>query len=406
MRALARDPERRFPDAPSFIQALARIAQGLQEVPTQPIPTTPPIGTSQPATPLPASGIEAQPRPSRADRGSASTSGGAPRCRRLERYRQPVAAGARRAVRADRPRREPGRALEPIARRGRGGAARGPFRGGAAACRDAAAGRRPTRWSRRRRAAARRGRADCPAAPAGDAGRADAGEVSARATADAGAPGTRGASRSLSRPPAAEPTTCHGSSLLADEAAQQKRAEDAFAEARAAVARGDGTAARKLVEAVERFDLSGKLAGTLLAELQEWERSSKARSRARRRAPASSSISSAATSARRSVISKRSRSSRSRASPSASTARGLDETTLAPGARGGRRRDRGALPRRARRRDWRAARQEAQGWPRSMPGRDRRAPLAAEVGEQEWVEQRERALEEGLRDLGALPRGR
>jgi serine/threonine protein kinase len=58
---------------------------------------------------------------------------------------------------------------------------------------------------------------------------------------------------------------------LGDEAEQQKRAERLFAEAQAAVARGDVATAKRLCEDVERLDLSGKLAGTLLAEIREAE---------------------------------------------------------------------------------------------------------------------------------------
>ncbi|HVS03153.1 MAG TPA: protein kinase, partial [Thermoanaerobaculia bacterium] len=59
--------------------------------------------------------------------------------------------------------------------------------------------------------------------------------------------------------------------LLAKEATQQKRADDAFAEGRAALARDDLDGARKQLAEVEDSDLSGKLAGTLLAELREAE---------------------------------------------------------------------------------------------------------------------------------------
>jgi serine/threonine protein kinase len=60
--------------------------------------------------------------------------------------------------------------------------------------------------------------------------------------------------------------------LLANEAEQQKRAERAFADGRAAVARGDVAGARRLLEEVERLDLTGKLAGSLLNDINEAQR--------------------------------------------------------------------------------------------------------------------------------------
>jgi serine/threonine protein kinase len=60
--------------------------------------------------------------------------------------------------------------------------------------------------------------------------------------------------------------------LLADEAAQQKKAEQAFRAGREAVTRGDLEGARKALDTVETLDLSGKLAGPLLREIREAER--------------------------------------------------------------------------------------------------------------------------------------
>ncbi|MBZ0114427.1 MAG: serine/threonine protein kinase [Thermoanaerobaculia bacterium] len=60
--------------------------------------------------------------------------------------------------------------------------------------------------------------------------------------------------------------------LLADEAAQQAKAEAAFEEGRSAIARGEFVEARRQLAEVEKFDLSLQLAGTLLSELQEAER--------------------------------------------------------------------------------------------------------------------------------------
>jgi tRNA A-37 threonylcarbamoyl transferase component Bud32 len=62
-------------------------------------------------------------------------------------------------------------------------------------------------------------------------------------------------------------------SSLADEAERQKRAEKLFGEGQAAVARGDLGAARRTLEEVERQDPTGKLAGSLLAEINDSERS-------------------------------------------------------------------------------------------------------------------------------------
>ena len=60
---------------------------------------------------------------------------------------------------------------------------------------------------------------------------------------------------------------------LADEAERQKRAEKLFADGQAAVARGDLAGARRNLEEVERQDPTGKLAGSLLAEINDLERS-------------------------------------------------------------------------------------------------------------------------------------
>ena len=59
---------------------------------------------------------------------------------------------------------------------------------------------------------------------------------------------------------------------LAQDAEQQKRAERLFAEAQGAVERDELQVARRQLEEVERLDLSGKLAGSLLAEINEAER--------------------------------------------------------------------------------------------------------------------------------------
>lgn len=60
--------------------------------------------------------------------------------------------------------------------------------------------------------------------------------------------------------------------LLADEAAQQTKAATAFEAGRNAIARGELAEARGHLTEVERFDLSGDLAGSLLSDLQEAER--------------------------------------------------------------------------------------------------------------------------------------
>jgi len=60
---------------------------------------------------------------------------------------------------------------------------------------------------------------------------------------------------------------------LADEAERQKRAEKLYADGQAAVARGDLAGARRNLEEVERQDPTGKLAGSLLAEINDLERS-------------------------------------------------------------------------------------------------------------------------------------
>ncbi|HET9768426.1 MAG TPA: hypothetical protein VFS60_16370, partial [Thermoanaerobaculia bacterium] len=62
-------------------------------------------------------------------------------------------------------------------------------------------------------------------------------------------------------------------SSLADDAERQKRAEKLFQEGQAAVSRGDLGAARRTLEEVERQDPTGKLAGSLLAEINDSERS-------------------------------------------------------------------------------------------------------------------------------------
>jgi serine/threonine protein kinase len=62
-------------------------------------------------------------------------------------------------------------------------------------------------------------------------------------------------------------------SSLADDAERQKRAEKLFQEGQAAVSRGDLGAARRTLEELERQDPTGKLAGSLLAEINDSERS-------------------------------------------------------------------------------------------------------------------------------------
>jgi tetratricopeptide (TPR) repeat protein len=59
---------------------------------------------------------------------------------------------------------------------------------------------------------------------------------------------------------------------LANEAERQKRGEKLFADGQTAVARGDFIGARRLLEEVERHDPTGKLSGSLLAEINEAER--------------------------------------------------------------------------------------------------------------------------------------
>jgi serine/threonine protein kinase/outer membrane protein assembly factor BamD (BamD/ComL family) len=63
---------------------------------------------------------------------------------------------------------------------------------------------------------------------------------------------------------------------LADEAERQKRAERVFRDGQEAVARGDIAAARKSLEEVERQDPTGKLADALHAEINDLERSRQA----------------------------------------------------------------------------------------------------------------------------------
>ncbi len=60
---------------------------------------------------------------------------------------------------------------------------------------------------------------------------------------------------------------------LADEAERQKLAERIFADGQGAVEHGDLAAARRGLEELERQDPTGKLAGSLLAEINEAERS-------------------------------------------------------------------------------------------------------------------------------------
>ena len=62
-------------------------------------------------------------------------------------------------------------------------------------------------------------------------------------------------------------------SSLADEAERQKRAEKLFADGQAAVSRGDHAGARQTLGELERQDPTGKLAGSLLAEINDLERS-------------------------------------------------------------------------------------------------------------------------------------
>ncbi|HXT49702.1 MAG TPA: protein kinase [Thermoanaerobaculia bacterium] len=184
---------------------------------------------------------------------------------------------------------------------------------------------------------------------------------------------------------------------LADDAERQKRAEKVFAEGQAAAARGDLQTARKSLEEVERQDPTGKLAGSLLAEINERERSQQQGQQA--------------ASVRRQVEDSLRRGALDEASRGLDQLAALDVTKVTldmlrgqvEEARQHQERDaatsaiEGAFREAVERRDWHAARDAAHRLEDGFAESPRPREMLAEVARLQEAEQRQQALAEGLR---------
>ena len=304
MRGMARDRSDRFPDAPAFIGALVKVADGLKELSTRalggggaagarqpgarPRPTSPsepgrraagagarsaprpgaptappPRPSAAPAKPAPAPAVAAAPQPAAPL---------AARPRRVRRQRRALQAGARRAAGAHRPRRhrvqEGGQLLaqaEVALKEGRFEDARQQIQ----KLETATPVPRGVLELKRRLAEAE------------EIGRRRQQVVQAEQMLEKYLLDRSQTLASLALETLLDLYPNHPKrhtyltwiSGLADEAERQKRAEKLFHEGQAAVARGDLAAARRSLEEVERQDPTGKLAGSLLAEINDSERS-------------------------------------------------------------------------------------------------------------------------------------
>jgi len=184
---------------------------------------------------------------------------------------------------------------------------------------------------------------------------------------------------------------------LADEAERQKRAERVFRDGQEAVARGDLAAARKSLEEVERQDPTGKLADALHAEINDFERSRQAGQQA--------------ASVRRKVEEAIRRGAVDEASEGIDQLAALEVTKVTldnlrgqvEDARARQERDEAtvALERAYReavaKHDWHAAREIAHGLETAAPDSGRPRQMLAEISRFQEVEQRQQALAEGLR---------
>ena len=173
--------------------------------------------------------------------------------------------------------------------------------------------------------------------------------------------------------------------LLADEAAQQKRAEEAFQKGREAIARGDLDAARSALEEVEAHDLSSRLAGTLLTEVQEAERGLEASARAEEsRELLEGHLRDGDLEAARRELDRLSR-------------HGVPRVTLDGFSS---RLRTGELEARYRKavaaHDWYAAREVVEEMQAAFPSSPRPPQMFAEIARLQDVQQKQRALEEGL----------
>ncbi len=184
---------------------------------------------------------------------------------------------------------------------------------------------------------------------------------------------------------------------LASEAERQKRAEKLHADGLAAIGRGDLLGARRLHEEVERQDPTGRLSGSLLAEINEAERS---RQQGQQTAVAKKRIEEAL---RRGAVDEASREldqlnslevtkvtlDMLRGQVDEARQRREREEATAEIERG----YRDAVARH----DWHTARELAHRFEDALPDSPRPRAMLAEVARLQAVEQRQQALAEGLR---------
>jgi hypothetical protein len=194
-------------------------------------------------------------------------------------------------------------------------------------------------------------------------------------------------------------------SSLADEAERQKRAEKVFADGQGAVARGDLAAARQALGEVERQDPTGKLAGSLLAEINDLERS---RQHSQQAASVRRQLEEAL---RRGDVDEASRGLEQLAALDVTKVT-LDmlrgqveearrERELAEATSGMEQDYRAAVARH----DWHAAREAAHRIEEVAPQSSRSRQMLAEVARLQEIEQRQQALAEGLRAFDGYLRG-
>lgn len=184
---------------------------------------------------------------------------------------------------------------------------------------------------------------------------------------------------------------------LAQDAEQQKRAERLYGEAQGAVARGELHVARRQLEEIERLDLSGKLAGALLAEINESEGS---RERGRHAQSVRTRLEDAL---RRGAVEEADRQLEALAALEVTkvtldTLRGqVEDAKLrreqdeAAGA------FEAAFAEATSRADWYTARETARQMEDALPGHPRPRQMMTELSRLQEADQRQRAVEEGLR---------
>src|SRR5688500_2690229 len=184
---------------------------------------------------------------------------------------------------------------------------------------------------------------------------------------------------------------------LAQDAEQQKRAERLYADAQGAVARGELHVARRRLEEVERLDLSGKLAGALLAEINETERSSE---RGRHAQSVRTRLEDAL---RRGAVEEADR--QLEALAALEVTKVTLDTLRGQGEDAKQRREQdeaagafeAAFAEATARADWYAARETARQMQDALPGHPRPRQMMTELSRLQEHDQRQRAVEEGLR---------